>query len=44
MSRVDRFAHPERRPEGARLCAFLAWGVPAYDMGTAVNDEGDPDA
>jgi len=50
MSRVDRFEHAERRPEGARLCAFLAWGVPAYDMGTsadmgtAANDDGDPDA
>ncbi len=44
MSRVDRLEHPERRPEGARLCAFLAWGVPAYDVGTAGNSEGDPDA
>jgi len=39
MSRVDRFEHPERRPDGARLCAFLAWGVPAYDMQTASDDE-----
>ena len=37
MSRLDRFEHPERRPEGARLCAFLAWGVPAYDLGTAAD-------
>jgi DNA-binding transcriptional ArsR family regulator len=34
MSKIDRFEHPERRPEGARLCAFLAWGVPAYDFET----------
>jgi len=37
MSRVDRFEHPERRPEGARPCAFLAWGVPAYDLGAAAD-------
>jgi DNA-binding transcriptional ArsR family regulator len=39
MSRVDRFEHPDRRPQGARLCAFLAWGVPAYDMEAAADDE-----
>jgi hypothetical protein len=39
MSRIDRFEHPERRPAGARLCAFLAWGVPAYDMDAASGDE-----
>ncbi|HEX7536359.1 MAG TPA: helix-turn-helix domain-containing protein [Dermatophilaceae bacterium] len=44
MSRVDRFEHPERRPEGARLCAFLAWGVPAYDVETAANTDGETDA
>lgn len=44
MSRVDRFEHPERRPEGARLCAFLAWGVPAYDVQTAANNDGETDA
>ena len=50
MSRVDRFEHPDRRPEGARLCAFLAWGVPAYDrgtaadLGTAANSEEESDA
>jgi DNA-binding transcriptional ArsR family regulator len=44
MSRVDRFEHPERRPEGARLCAFLAWGVPAYDLETAAEDSGEHDA
>jgi DNA-binding transcriptional ArsR family regulator len=39
-SRLDRFEHPERRPAGARLCALLAWGVPAYDMAApAVEDE-----
>jgi DNA-binding transcriptional ArsR family regulator len=40
MSRVDRFEHPDRRPDGARLCAFLAWGVPAYDMETGVVEVG----
>ena len=50
MSRFDRFEHPERRPQGARLCAFLAWGVPAYDrgtaadLGTAANSEEESDA
>lgn len=34
ISKIDRFEHPERRPDGARLCAFLAWGVPAYDFET----------
>lgn len=32
MSKVDRLDHPERRPQGARLCALLAWGAPAYDV------------
>ena len=40
MSRIDRFEHPERRPEGARLCAFLAWGVPAYDVDAGPVDQG----
>ena len=44
MSRVDRFEHPEGRPDGARLCAFLAWGVPAYDFETAPDDNGENDA
>ena len=44
MSRIDRFEHPERRPEGARLCAFLAWGVPAYDLETTAGDVGEHDA
>ncbi len=34
LSKIDRLQHPDRRPEGARLCAFLAWGVPAYDFET----------
>jgi len=29
-SRLDRFDDPQQRPEGARLCAFVAWGMPAY--------------
>jgi DNA-binding transcriptional ArsR family regulator len=28
-SKRDRFDHPEGRPEGARLCAFVSWGIPA---------------
>jgi len=44
MSRVDRLEHPERRPEGARLCAFLAWGVPAYDVETRPDDKREDDA
>jgi DNA-binding transcriptional ArsR family regulator len=40
MSRVDRFELPDRRPDGARLCAFLAWGAPAYDMETGVVEVG----
>ncbi len=34
LNKIDRLQHPDRRPEGARLCAFLAWGVPAYDFET----------
>ena len=44
ISKIDRFEHPERRPEGARLCAFLAWGVPAYDFETRPDDKRDSDA
>ena len=40
MSKIDRFEHPDRRPDGARICAFLAWGAPAYDMGTAPDEVG----
>jgi DNA-binding transcriptional ArsR family regulator len=32
LSTVDRLEHPDRRPPGSRLCAFLAWGVPTYDL------------
>ena len=34
LSKIDRLQHPDLRPEGARVCAFLAWGVPAYDFET----------
>ena len=44
ISKIERFEHPERRPEGARLCAFLAWGIPAYDSETRSDDKGDSDA
>lgn len=43
-SRIDRFEHPERRPYGARICTFVAWGVPAYDVETGPDDKGDKDA
>ncbi|NMM34820.1 MAG: helix-turn-helix domain-containing protein [Phycicoccus sp.] len=39
MTKIDRFEHPEVRPDGARLCAFLAWGVPAYDFETEPETE-----
>lgn len=32
LAHVDRFEHPEERPEGARLCSLMAWGSPAYDL------------
>lgn len=32
MDKVDRFDRPELRPDGARLCAFMAWGAPAYGL------------
>jgi DNA-binding transcriptional ArsR family regulator len=44
MSKIDRLEHPERRPEGARLCAFLAWGVPAYDFKPGPDANGGSDA
>ena len=44
ISKIDRFEHPDRRPEGARLCAFLAWGVPAYDFGAGPDEERKNDA
>ena len=28
MRHVDRLTDPAKRPEGARLCEFVAWGVP----------------
>ncbi|MGZ4721749.1 winged helix-turn-helix domain-containing protein [Oryzihumus sp.] len=30
LSKMDRLEDPSRRPEGARVCAFMAWGIPAY--------------
>lgn len=44
MSKIDRFEHPERRPDGARICAFVAWGVPAYDFETGPDNRGINDA
>jgi DNA-binding transcriptional ArsR family regulator len=31
MTKRERLEHPELRPDGARLCAFMAWGVPNPD-------------
>jgi DNA-binding transcriptional ArsR family regulator len=31
MTRRERLEHPGLRPEGSRLCAFMAWGVPNPD-------------
>jgi DNA-binding transcriptional ArsR family regulator len=30
---VERLTDPSRRPPGARLCEFVAWGVPTYFPG-----------
>jgi len=41
VSKMDRLEDPSLRPEGARLCAFMAWGIPAYpgdDDTTTKND------
>jgi DNA-binding transcriptional ArsR family regulator len=31
-SKLDRFEDPQTRPEGARLCAFVSWGIPATPL------------
>jgi DNA-binding transcriptional ArsR family regulator len=30
---IERLSDPSLRPEGARLCEFVAWGVPTYFPG-----------
>jgi DNA-binding transcriptional ArsR family regulator len=30
---VERLTEPKQRPSGARLCEFVAWGVPTYFPG-----------
>lgn len=32
MDKRERLEHAELRPEGSRLCAFMAWGVPNPDQ------------
>lgn len=32
MVKRERLEQPELRPEGSRLCAFMAWGVPYPDQ------------
>ncbi|HET8617147.1 MAG TPA: helix-turn-helix domain-containing protein [Actinomycetales bacterium] len=32
MAKRERLERPELRPEGSRLCAFMAWGVPNPDQ------------
>lgn len=29
---AERLTDPDQRPAGARLCAYVAWAVPAYDL------------
>ena len=32
LAKRGRHEDPTQRPPGSRLCAFLAWGVPTYDL------------
>lgn len=38
-SRLERHDDPGARPEGARLCALMAWGVPAYGFRESAGGE-----
>ncbi len=42
MSRFARHEDPASRPEGARLCAFMAWGVPTYGLADEVGASAAP--
>lgn len=53
MAKRERLEHPGLRPDGARLCAFVAWGVPNPDEApiappaagaASVDDAGSPTA
>lgn len=37
MDKRDRLEHPELRPDGARLCALMAWGVPNPEQAPAAH-------
>jgi DNA-binding transcriptional ArsR family regulator len=37
MDKRERLEHPELRPDGSRLCALMAWGVPNPDQTPAAN-------
>ena len=39
LSKMDRLEDPALRPEGARLCAFMAWGVPAHPLDDTATQE-----
>ena len=40
-SRLERHDDPGARPAGARLCALMAWGVPAYGFENSNGGAGD---
>jgi hypothetical protein len=37
MDKRERLEHPELRPDGSRLCALMAWGVPNPDRSPAAD-------
>jgi DNA-binding transcriptional ArsR family regulator len=37
MDKRERLEHPELRPDGSRLCALMAWGVPNPHQTPAAN-------
>jgi DNA-binding transcriptional ArsR family regulator len=39
MARRERLEQPELRPEGSRLCAFMAWGVPNPDPARSAEEK-----
>ena len=41
---LDRHDDPSLRPPGSRLCAFLAWAVPTYDVIEPTPDDDTPHA
>jgi DNA-binding transcriptional ArsR family regulator len=41
MDKRERLEHPELRPDGSRLCALMAWGVPNPDHTPAAKPAAD---